>query len=70
MSKYWDDDPVTIYDDHDELECEHEDHAIDTLTGCAECWDCGHRWFATDAEIKRYEELSRVPYQPDEEAEE
>ena len=39
------------YADH---ECDHDDYDIDILTGRASCNMCDYRWWATEAQIKRY----------------
>ena len=50
-----DDDPFD--DDAPELECDHEEYDLDILTGRATCVRCNHRWFMSDTELKRDQEL-------------
>ena len=56
-----------VYDaafrENDVEECVHEDYEIDILTGRATCDDCGHHWFATDAQMKAHQELASRCYE-------
>lgn len=57
-----DDDDWEAPDDFETRHCDHEDADIDILTGRATCNMCERRWNATDAEMKRDEELRTRPY--------
>lgn len=49
-------------DDHNlPDDCDHWDAAIDILTGRATCYECGHTWYLTAADIEA-EERSQAAY--------
>lgn len=62
MADYPDDE----WDDYPEYaetnDCDHEDYDLDILTGRASCNHCDHRWYMSEQEFKRHQELVAAPY--------
>ncbi|HEY1806052.1 MAG TPA: hypothetical protein VGG45_16380 [Terracidiphilus sp.] len=42
------------YEDDDDDLCWHEEYDMDILAGRASCYQCGHVWFASEAEWQSY----------------
>lgn len=62
MSNYPFDDPDVGYDDYDdeprEDDCDHDEYEID-WEGRAQCYRCGHSWWASSKQIAAQEEHER-----------